>query len=394
MPAHIGGIEMNFDEKVDRYKTNSLKYDFKADKNKPDDVFPMWVADMDFRCPNEVIEDMTNKIKHGVFGYSQTDESYFNAIYNWYLRHHDVKLNQEWLVKTPGVVFALAMAVRMLTKENDYVLINNPVYYPFTEVVVDNGRQIISSDLINNNGHYEIDFSDFEEKIKKYNIHLFLLCSPHNPVGRVWKKEELDEVIRICKKYDVVIISDEIHCDFIWEGKHNSLLNYEEYLDKIIVCTAPSKTFNLAGLQVSNIFISNKQMKDDFQNEIWKTGYSLLNIMGIVACESAYKNGEEWFDKLKEYLKYNIEYTEKYIEENIPKIKVIHPEGTYLLWLDFNEFNMTDEEIEKTMLDKAKLWLDNGTMFGESGKGFQRLNVALPRKELEFALQQLKENFS
>lgn len=384
---------MNFDNNINRNNSNSLKYDFKKQKNKPDDVFPMWVADMDFKCSEAILNDLHKKIDHGIFGYSQTDESYFEAVYNWYLKRHDIELKNEWLIKTPGVVFALATAVKTLTKEGDNVLINNPVYYPFSEVIVDNNRNVISSDLINNNGYYEIDFNDFENKIMENNICLYLFCSPHNPVGRVWKKEELDKIIDICKKHDVFIVCDEIHSDFIWEGTHFCLLNYKNYLDNMMICTSPSKTFNLAGLQISNIFIPNKKMRDEFQMEIWRTGYSLVNIMGIVACESAYRNGEEWFLNLKAYLKQNIEFTENYLKENIPEIKVIHPEGTYLLWLDFNDLHLSDEEIEAKMLNEAKLWLDNGSMFGELGKGFQRLNIALPRENLKKALRQIKEAF-
>lgn len=385
---------LNFDEEIDRYKTNSLKYDFKSDKNKPDDVFPMWVADMDFKCCDEILNDMHKKINHGIFGYSKNDENYFNAIKNWYKTNFDTKLEQKWLITTPGVVFALATAVKILTDENDYVLINNPVYYPFTEVVEDNKRKIISSDLILKNNHYEIDFEDFENKIKQYNIKLFLLCSPHNPTGRVWTKNELDKIIEICKKYNVFIVSDEIHSDFVWSGNHICLLKYKEYQENIILCTAPTKTFNLAGLQVSNIFIPNSEVRQKFQLELWNTGYSLINIMGLVACQSAYEKGQEWLNNLKEYLVENIKYVDRFLKEKLPKIKLIYPEGTYLLWLDFNELNLADDEIESLMLNKAKIWLDSGKMFGNAGNGFQRLNIALPRRKLKWAMEQLENTFN
>lgn len=385
---------MDFDKEINRYKTNSLKYDFKNEKNKPNDVFPMWVADMDFKCCDEILNDMHKKIDHGIFGYSKNDENYFNAIKKWYQSNFNVELKQEWLITTPGVVFALATAVKTLTKENDYVLINNPVYYPFTEVVEDNKRKIISSDLILKDKHYEIDFKDFENKIKQYKIKLFLLCSPHNPVGRVWSKNELDKIIEICKKYNVFIVSDEIHSDFIWKGTHTNLLKYTEYQNNIILCTAPTKTFNLAGLQVSNIFIPNSEIRHKFQLELWNTGYSLINIMGLVACQSAYEKGQIWLNELKKYLIDNINYVDNFLKEKLPKVKLIYPEGTYLLWLDFNELNMMDEKIEDLMINGAKLWLDNGRMFGETGKGFQRLNIALPRKKLEWAMEQLENTFN
>ena len=353
----------------------------------------MWVADMDFKCPKEVIKEMNKRIKHGIFGYSQSNQEYFKSVYSWYKKNFNVILKEEWLIKTPGVVFALATAVKVLTKEKDYVLINNPVYYPFSEVVIDNNRKVISSNLVLENGKYHINFDDMEKKIKKYKIKLYLLCSPHNPVGRVWKKEELDKIIEICKRNKVFIVSDEIHSDFIWNGKHRCLLKYKDYLDNMIVCTAPSKTFNLAGLQVSNIFIPNKKVRDDFQNEIWKTGYSLINTMGIVACKAAYDSGYSWLENLRKYLKDNIDFVDNFLKERLPKVKLIYPEGTYLLWLDFRELKLTDEEINKIMLNDAKLWLDSGAMFGKTGKGFQRLNIALPRKKLKWALEQMERAF-
>lgn len=384
---------MNFDEEINRYNSNSLKYDFKNDKNKPNDVLPMWVADMDFKCCDEILNDMHKKINHGIFGYSKNDENYFNAVRNWYYTNFNTELKQEWLITTPGIVFALATAVKTITNENDYVLINNPVYYPFTEVVEDNKRKIISSDLIKKDNHYEIDFNDFENKIMQYKVKLFLLCSPHNPVGRVWSKNELDKIIEICKKYNVFIVSDEIHSDFVWKGNHICLLKYEDYKNNIILCTAPTKTFNLAGLQVSNIFIPNEKVRQKFQLELWNTGYSLINIMGLVACQSAYEKGQKWLDELKKYLLENIKYVDTFLKEKLTKIKLIYPEGTYLLWLDFNELNLSDDKIEELMLNKAKLWLDNGKMFGESGKGFQRLNIAVPREKLKFALENLQNTF-
>lgn len=384
---------MNFDETIDRYNTNSLKFDFKRKYGKPDDIFPMWIADMDFRCAEGIIDKIQKRVEHGIFGYSETDNQYFDSVYNWYLKRHDVKLKQEWMFTTPGVVFALATCVRAYSKENDYVFVNNPVYGRFTDVILDNNRKVISSDLIYKDGYYELDFEDFEEKIKKYNIHLYLFCSPHNPVGRVWKKEELDKIVDICKKHDVLIVSDEIHSDFIWEGKHICMFKYQDFLDNIVLCTAPSKTFNLSGLQTANIFVPNENNRQKFKKEFDKTGYDCVNIMGITACEAAYTTGEEWFDELKKYLKQNIDYTEKFFKENIPSIKVVHPEALYLIWLDFNGLGLTDEEIDYKLSHEAKIWLKGGTEFSALGKGFQRLNTALPRRNLEYALKQLEKTF-
>ena len=384
---------MNFDEEINRYNTNCIKYDFKRVRNKPEDVFPMWVADMDFKCAPEILDEMRKKIDHGIFGYTKEDKRYFDAINNWYINNHNVELKEDWLIPTPSVEFSLNTAIKVLTKENDYVLITSPVYHSFKENSEDNKRKVISSDLILNNGHYEIDFNDFENKIKEYNVKLFILCSPHNPVGRVWTKNELDKIIEICKKYNVYIISDEIHSDFVWIGKHICLLSYKDYQDNIILCTSPTKTFNLAGLQISNTFIPNKELRDKFQLELWNTGYSLLNIMGLVACEAAYEKGKTWLNELKKYLIDNINYVNSFLKERLPKIKLIYPEATYLLWLDFNELNLSDKEIEDIMLNKAKLWLDNGSGFGQTGKGFQRINIALPRKKLKEALESLEKAF-
>ncbi len=381
------------DDDVNRYNTKSLKYDFKKDKNKPDDVLPMWVADMDFRCPDEVIDDMKKRLDHGILGYTKNDLEYFNVVSDWFKKNFKIDLKPEWLVITPGVVFALATAVKVLTKVDDCVLINNPVYYPFTEVIRDNKRKVISSDLVLVDNHYEIDFEDLEKKIVDYNVKLYLLCSPHNPVGRVWKRCELDRIVDICKRHDVYIVSDEIHSDFVWEYEHTNILKYEEYADHLILCTAPTKTFNLAGLQISNIFIPNEELRKNFQNEVWNTGYSLVNVMGLVACMSAYEKGYTWLDELKLYLRENIEFVDNFLKSNLKRIKLVKPEGTYLLWLDFRELNLNNEEIDNILLNKAKIWLDNGDMFGDLGKGYMRMNIALPRVKLEYAMKMLKDAF-
>lgn len=385
---------MNFDEEIDRHGTYSLKYDCNKRRNKPEGAFPLWVADMDFKCPELVLKDLHKKVDFGILGYSEPDEEYFESLYNWYHNNFKIDLNIDWVVMTPGIVFALAMAVKAFTKENDYVLINNPVYYPFSEVILDNNRNLISSDLVLNNSHYEIDFEDLENKIQKYNVKLYLLCSPHNPVGRVWTKGELNKIIDICKKNDVLIVSDEIHSDFVWEGNHTCLLSYKEYLDNIIVATSPTKTFNFATLQISNILIPNEDLRSKFKKEINKSGYSQLNLMGIVACNSAYKYGLPWLNELREYLMENIKFVDTFLKEKLPKIKLIKPEGTYLLWLDFRDLHLSNEELESLILNKANLWLDSGSMFGNSGEGFQRINIALPRKKLKWALEQLEKTFN
>lgn len=385
-------MSYNFDTIVNRKNTNSLKYDFAVERGRPENILPLWVADMDFQTAPEIIEDLQNCISHGIYGYSETKQDYFNTVYQWFAQHHNWQTQNSWLIKTPGVVYALATAVRAYTNVHDHVMILTPVYYPFYEVIEDNDRQIVTSSLILKNGHYEIDFADFEQKIKDYHVRLFLLCSPHNPVGRVWKKEELIRLGDICIKYGVKIVSDEIHCDFVFpQHKHYVFASLkDEFLDNTITCTAPTKTFNLAGLQISNIFIANEKLRHQFEKAVVQTGYSQSNLMGIIACQSAYLHGGPWLRELKAYLQSNLDFLRDYLCREIPEVVLIEPEGTYLIWLDFRKLNLTEKELGHLIIHQAHLWLDRGMMFGPEGKGFQRINIACPRQTLEKALNQLK----
>lgn len=383
----------NFDEIVDRKGTNSIKYDFAIEMGKPEDAIPLWVADMDFKTPKAVREALVKSAEHGIFGYSETKEHYFKAVYHWYKSRFDWETKQSWLVKTPGIVYAIAVAIRALTEEGDSVIIQQPVYHPFSHSITNNKRQLVSNDLIYKEGRYEIDFKDFEKKIIDHNVKIFILCSPHNPVGRVWTKEELIKLGDICLKHNVLVISDEIHGDFVYSGnKHFVFANLkEEYESIAIVCTAPSKTFNLAGLQVSNIFIPNKEMREQFKEEMKISGCSHLNTMGLVACQAAYEHGARWLDRLNSYLEGNIKLIRDFLSEKLPQIKLVEPEGTYLLWLDFNGLDLSKDDLEDLITNKAKLWLNSGHMFGEGGKGFQRVNIACPRVIVEQMLLQLEE---
>ena len=382
----------NFDEIINRKDTDCLKFDFAKRRGKPEDVLPLWVADMDFKTSSLVIDEINKRVEHGIFGYTETREAYFEAVSGWLFKHHNMKIQPNWLVKTPGVVFALAMAVKAYTSKNDAVLIQQPVYYPFTEVIEDNGRRVISNDLVLENGKYHIDFLDFENKIRENNIKLFLLCSPHNPVGRVWSLEELKKIADICARYKVVVVSDEIHEDFTFEGHtHTPLLNVDERMKNLcITATSPAKTFNLAGLQISNIIIPDSKLRHAFKKEIAKAGYSQLNTIGIVACQAAYTYGEEWYEAVKKYLKENLDFVRDYLKKEIPRVKLIEPEGTYLIWLDFKELGLSEDELENLIVNKAKLWLDGGAIFGETGKGFERINIATSRGILKEALERIK----
>lgn len=383
---------LDFDTVIDRRNTKCIKYDFTKKRGMPEDILPLWVADMDFRTSSYVLNALENQIKHGIFGYSEVQEGYFEAVKGWMKKHYDWEVERKWLVKTPGIVFALALAVKSLTDLGDKVLIQSPVYYPFREVIEENGRKVIDNTLyLGEDNRYHIDFDDFEKKIIEEKIKLFFLCNPHNPVGRVWSREELEKLGDICYKHHVIVVSDEIHADFIFQGKHHVFAGLKkEYEEITITCTSPSKTFNLAGLQISNVFISNPKIKNIFKKQVNASGYSQLNIMGLVACEAAYRYGATWYNGLHDYIKGNIEYTKSFLEENIPNIRMINHEGTYLIWIDFRALGLSFDELEDLIINGAKLWLDHGRMFGESGTGFQRINVACPRVVLEQALKRLK----
>lgn len=383
---------LDFDKVVDRKNTSCLKYDFAVKRGMPADILPLWVADMDFKTSSYIQDAVAAQAEHGIYGYTESGDSYFEAVQKWFLTHYDWKVEEKWLVKTPGVVFALAMAVQAFTQENDAVMIQQPVYYPFSGVIKDNGRRIIDNTLVQDEaGSYHMDLADFEEKIIREKVKLFFLCNPHNPVGRAWTREELEKIGDICYKHHVLIVSDEIHADFVYNRKHQVLVNLKkEYEEITITCTAPSKTFNIAGLQVSNIFIPDNQLRHRFKRQIAASGYSQLNAAGLVACEAAYRYGEEWYSGVKAYIRENISFTKKFLEERIPKVKMLEPEGTYLVWVDFRALGLSNRELEDLIIHKAGLWLDSGAIFGAAGEGFQRINVACPRVTLQTALEKIE----
>ena len=383
---------LDFDKVVDRKNTSCLKYDFAVKRGMPADILPLWVADMDFKTSSYIQDAVAAQAEHGIYGYTESGDSYFEAVQSWFFTHYDWKVEEKWLVKTPGVVFALAMAVQAFTQENDAVMIQQPVYYPFSGVIKDNGRRIIDNTLVQDEvGNYHMDIADFEEKIIREKVKLFFLCNPHNPVGRAWTREELEKIGDICYKHHVLIVSDEIHADFVYNRKHQVLVNLKkEYEEITITCTAPSKTFNIAGLQVSNIFIPDNQLRHRFKRQIAASGYSQLNAAGLAACEAAYRYGEEWYNGVKAYIRENISFTKKFLEERIPKVKMLEPEGTYLVWVDFRALGLSNRELEDLIIHKAGLWLDSGAIFGAAGEGFQRINVACPRVTLQTALEKIE----
>lgn len=384
---------LDFDTIIDRKNTECLKYDFAKRRGMPEDVLPLWVADMDFKTSSYVEDALAERARHGIFGYSESQTPYFEIVRDWMKRHHDWEVKEPWLIKTPGVVFALAMAVKAYTEPGDGVLIQSPVYYPFSEVIEDNGRRIVSNTLVLGEDHkYYIDFEDFERQIKENQVKLFFLCNPHNPVGRVWTTEELTRLGDICLKYQVTVVSDEIHSDFIFRGRHQVFADLKrEYADITVTCTTPSKTFNLAGLLLSNIFISNRELRHKFRQQVNAAGISQLSPFGLVACETAYTQGEEWYQAMLAYVAENIAFTKEYVEKHLPGVEMVEHEGTYLVWLDFRKTGLSVEELEDLIVNRAKLWLDSGKIFGKSGEGFQRINVACPRQILEEALHRIGE---
>ncbi len=383
----------DFDKVIDRHGTNCLKFDFAKERGKNGDELSLWVADMDFQVAKPITDALQAQVNHGIYGYSEVKSDYFDIVKNWFKDNFDWEIKKGSLVKTPGVVYAIAMAVKAFTKEGEAVIIQQPVYYPFSEMIIANNRKLVNSPLVLKGGRYEIDFEDFEKKIVKNNVKLFILCSPHNPVGRVWSVEELKRIGDICIKHDVVILSDEIHADFVYEpNKHHVFASLgESYAANSVIATAPSKSFNIAGLQVSNIFIENKKLRDAFRNEIVKSGYSQLNTMGLVAARAAYEFGKEWLDEVRAYIKDNLIFFRDYLKENIGELNLIEPEGTYLVWVDFGKLGLSEKQREDLIVNKAKLWIDSGAMFGADGEGFERFNIACPRSYLKKALDSLKK---
>ena len=382
----------DFDSIIDRGNTFAIKYDVATARKKPADSIKLWVADMDFPTAPCIQAALADFAHHGIFGYSCPDARYYEAVKNWFRTRHDFAIKDEWIVNTPGVVFALSAAIRAFTKEGDSILIQRPVYYPFSNTIAALNRRVVNNPLVIKNGRYEIDFDDFERKIADEQVRLFILCSPHNPVGRVWSRQELERVSGICLKHDVLVVSDEIHSDITFGENHHTVyaLLSPEAAGHTIICTAPSKTFNLAGLQFSNIIIPNEKIRSTFKCAIDQTGYDEPNLMGIAAATAAYSQGGQWFDEAKSYIQKNIQFLRDYLRQHCPKITVHEPEGTYLVWMDFSAFTeLTDQQISERILHDAKVWLDEGTMFGKEGEKFQRINVATPRKILEDALARI-----
>ena len=385
-------MQYDFDTPIDRTHTWSIKHDFKKENGKADDILPLWVADMDFRSPDSVVEALKKAVDHGIFGYSRADESYFDAVAAWYQKRHHLTLQPEWMTCTPGIVFALSIAVRAFTQEGDAVLIQPPVYHPFSRAILRNKRTLVENPLVLKDGHYEMDLEELEQKVLDEHVKLMILCNPHNPVGRVWTREELTALADICLRHHVYVISDEIHGDFVWQGHEQTPYASisEEACLHSMMCTAPSKTFNLAGMATSNLFIPDPEMRRKFRSELRDVGQENMNRLGLFACRAAYEGGGEWLDQLIGYLAGNLALVRDFCKNRVPQIQLVEPEGTYLAWLDCRELGMTDDELMAFFSNEAKVWLDPGTHSGEQGSGFMRFNLGSSRSVIAQALDQIE----
>lgn len=380
----------NFIEVHNRENTRSMKWDLRQVIFGSEDVLPMWVADMDFQAPPEVNEALLKRVEHGIYGYTVVDKEVKDTIVNWVKTRHDWEINQEWLSFSKGVVTSLHMAIRAFTDKNDKVLIQTPVYTPFYKVIEAHDREIVTNSLINQDNYYTIDFEDFEEKLKS-GVKAFILCSPHNPVGRVWKKDELEEMARLCLKHNVLIISDEIHADLVFSGnKHIPIASLsEEIAANTITCMAPSKTFNLAGLEVSYVITTDKEKRNKLIKEFENQGHGNgLNMMANTALEASYKHGGPWLDELLHVIESHKDYVTEQLESHT-NLKAIRSEGTYLLWIDCSALNLDAKQLKEFMIQEAKIGLNAGIDYGKEGETFMRMNLACPRETIEEGVKRI-----
>jgi cystathionine beta-lyase len=398
-------VNYDFDTELSRASTNASKWELiqegqdlghfeHTDKFYGENrVLPMWVADMDFACPQPVVEALVARAQHGIYGYTTPSDAYYDAVASWMQRRQGWEVPREWMCITPGVVPALNMLVRTFVAPGEKTLIQPPVYHPFFHAIENNQAELAANPLIYENGRYRMDYADLESKAKDPAVKMAILCSPHNPVGRVWTRDELLRFGETCLANDVLVVSDEIHADLIFKG--HSFTPFagisEEFAQHTVVCTAASKTFNLAGLHTSNIIIPNAGLRARFKKTLKSNGLGGIGPFGLVALEAAYNYGDEWLDQALDYMEGNLDYLEDYVAQHIPRISLVRPEGTYLAWLDCRALGLDKWALKRLMLEEARVFLDDGFIFGPEGEGFQRINVACPRSILIEALERIKE---
>jgi len=385
----------NFDEVINREGTHCVKWDARKHVFGTENVLPLWVADMDFKTPGFIVEAIRERAAHEVFGYTFRPDSYFGAIIGWMKRRHGWDIKKEWISFSPGVVSAITFAIEAFSKPGDGVIVQPPVYFPFFSCVKGTGRKMAENPLIQKNGRYFFDLDGLKAKIQK-DTKILLLCNPQNPGGMAWRKDELAELGNICLENNILIISDEIHSDLIFKGnRHTPIATVsEELAQNSLVCMAPSKTFNVAGLSSSVVIIPDKLKRTRYDRAISIAHVDMGNIFGMAAMEAAYTHGDEWLDEMLDYLEGNYLLLETFISQNLPKIKVMKPEATYLAWLDFSAYGLDDKKLMRFLVEKAGVGLNSGAQFGTGGEGFMRLNFGCPRSLLEEALNRLNLAFS
>ena len=387
-------MKYNFDEVIDRKNTDSMKWSasYLEQHFGSADCVPLWVADMDFRTAQPVIDAVTERAGHGIYGYALAGDEFYEAVIKWQKRRNGWEVKKEWIVFSPGVVPALWHIVRTFCSPGEKVILQSPVYYPFYKVIEDNGCQVINNRLINNGGRYEMNFEELERQAEDSSVKMMILCSPHNPVGRVWTKEELRRVSEICFANDVLLVSDEIHSDLVFRPNvHTPAASLsEELMMNTITCMAPSKTFNLAGVQVSDVIVPDRRLRRKLAGSLKSAGV-MPNVFRLAAQTAAYNEGEEWLEQLLEYLAGNLDFMENFITSELPEVKFRRPEGTYLAWLDFSGYGFTTEELQNRMKNKAGVALDDGYIFGDGGEPCQRINFACPRSVLIKAMERLRK---
>ncbi|WP_440135205.1 MalY/PatB family protein [Chitinophaga sancti] len=377
-----------FDEIIPRRHTHSVKWDQASHV----EMLPMSIADMDFRTAPAVIDALQRRVAHGIFGYTRISDTYFQAVVNWFTRRHQFALNKDWLLYTTGVVPALSAVIKALTQPGDKVIVQTPVYNCFFSSIRNNGCEVVCNELIFNNGEYRIDFADLEEKAKDSGVKLLLLCSPHNPVGRVWNREELIRIGNICLEHEVMVVADEIHCDLVYGGsKHVPFASLSEaFLLHSVTCIAPTKTFNMAGVQVANILAADKNVRLLIDRALNINEVSEISPFAVEALIAAYNEGEEWLDELIVYLQQNYNYLRGYFNRFLPQLYVLPLEGTYLVWVDVRALQQSSRELAQKLLTEMNLRVNEGTIYGDAGEGFIRINIACPRQYLEEGLSRLK----
>lgn len=387
--SNLKGMQYDFNKLISRRGTNSYKWD----SAKSEDVLPMWVADMDFQTAPAIVDALRKRVDHGIFGYTLVPESYYEAVTDWFARRHGWKFNRDWIIYTSGVVPAVSAVIKALTLPGDKVLVQTPVYNCFFSSIRNNGCEVVSSPLLKTGDTYVMDFDDLEQKAADEKVKVMLLCNPHNPVGRVWSREELVRLGEICIRHGVTVISDEIHCELVFPGYHYTPFASisENFLQHSVTCISPSKAFNIAGLQIANIVCADSERRMKIDRAININEVCDVNPFGVVATIAAYREGEEWLEQLILYLKTNYDYLKTWFEQNLPQFPVTKLEGTYLVWIDCSVLGLTSDQIEEELLEKEGLWVNPGSMYGEAGDGFVRINIACPRSRMIEGLERLKK---